>query len=357
MLKKKVAIVGYFGFKNAGDELILESIVNSLRKELPDIHIEVLSNCPPETISNYRVKAVNRWNPFAIIKTIKNSDLVVLAGGLFQDVTGVFSIYYYLLTIIIGKALGKQVFLYGIEFAPIKYKFNSYILKKVLKFVNKIAVRSIGSLEFLNNIGIKKNVILSADIVLSCPVVVVKHKEKGRKLKKIGLILKNSPKNICFFVELCESLFSRLETKLFFIPFHLDKDMDFSLKIAKQLSFPTQVTYWNKANELFYIISGMDFIITQRLHGLILSTLLRIPVTGISSDPKLKFFFDEFGQKILSEKEISPDSVIQTITDIWEWQNEFKKNIEYSLPQLQYRALLNTLHAVKTLNPTLKIIR
>jgi len=350
MLKKRVAIVGYFGFRNAGDELILESIINSLRKEIPDIDIEVLSNNPADTISYHRVKAVNRWNPFGIIKTIRNSDLVILAGGLFQDITGFFSIYYYLATIVIGKIFGKPVFLYGSEFTPIRYKFNHFVLNRILKFVNEIAVRSNGSLKFLNNIGIKKNVILSADIVLSYPVVKLRHKE--RKLKKIGLILKNSPKNINFFVELCESLFSRLEAELFFIPFHLDKDISFSLDIAKQLSFPTQVASWNRANELFYIISGMDFIVSQRLHGLILSILLKIPVLGISSDPKLKFFFDEFGQKILQLEKISCDSVVQAIVDVWEWQDEFKRKVEDILPKLQYRALLNTLHALKILNFT-----
>ncbi|MFN3966115.1 MAG: polysaccharide pyruvyl transferase CsaB [Endomicrobiia bacterium] len=352
MGQKRIVIAGYFGFKNAGDELILESIIDSLRKEIIDIHIDVLSNAPSETILNYKVNAVNRWNPFEIIKTIKNSDLLIMAGGLFQDITGIFSLYYYLAIIILGKIFGKSIFLYGVEFAPIRYKFNCYILKKVLKFANKIAVRSTGSLEFLKNLGIQKNVILSADIVISYPVVYLKQRPKERKLKKIGLILKNSPKNFGIFIEICESLFSNLNADLFFIPFHLDRDLNFSLQISKALDFPTRIICWNRANELFYIISKMDFVMTQRLHGLILSTLLRIPVLGISSDPKLQFFFDEFGQKLFSNGNLSADLIVNTISDIWKWQDEFKKNIENNLPQLQYRALLNTLHAVKLLHFT-----
>ncbi len=348
MKNKKITIAGYFGFKNAGDELILESIVNSLRKKIPDIHINVLSNNPLETISIYKVKSVNRWNPFEILKAIINSDLIILAGGLFQDITGIFSLYYYLSIIIIGKIFLKKILLYGAEFAPIKHKFNFYILSKILKFINNILVRSKGSLEFLENIGVTKNVILSADPVISYPVIHIKTL-KNRNLEKIGIILKKSYKNFNLFIETCESLFSRLNTEIFFIPFHFDSDMDFSLEISKSLTFPTNVICWNRANELFHIISKMDFIISQRLHGLILSILLKTPVLGISSDPKLQFLFNDFGQKILTEKRLSPDLLVQTIIDIWRWQYEFIRNIEINLPQLQYRAVLNTLHTVKIL--------
>jgi len=45
----KLVISGYYGFNNVGDEAILYAIVQTLKKQRPDIQITVLSNNPGQT--------------------------------------------------------------------------------------------------------------------------------------------------------------------------------------------------------------------------------------------------------------------------------------------------------------------
>ncbi|MBL3200454.1 polysaccharide pyruvyl transferase CsaB, partial [Klebsiella pneumoniae] len=40
----RLVLSGYYGFYNVGDEAILQSIIESLSKENPDIELVVLSN-------------------------------------------------------------------------------------------------------------------------------------------------------------------------------------------------------------------------------------------------------------------------------------------------------------------------
>ena len=87
-MNKKILLLGYYGFGNAGDELILLSLLNEIKHITPETRITVLSNNPHKTSRDYGVRAVNRRNPLALVKEIWATDVVVLGGGgLLQDTT------------------------------------------------------------------------------------------------------------------------------------------------------------------------------------------------------------------------------------------------------------------------------
>ena len=93
----KVLLSGYYGFDNAGDEAVLYAIVQTLRAAAPDIEITVLSNQPDKTAAQLGVHAVNRWGKTALLKAVKNCDVLISGGGsLLQDVTSKNGILYYL---------------------------------------------------------------------------------------------------------------------------------------------------------------------------------------------------------------------------------------------------------------------
>ena len=69
--KKEILISGYYGFKNSGDDALLHAMINDLKKYKESPELVVLSANPKETIASYRVKAINRLNPFSVIKHMK----------------------------------------------------------------------------------------------------------------------------------------------------------------------------------------------------------------------------------------------------------------------------------------------
>ena len=63
MKKYKAAVLGYYGFGNLGDELLLTACIEMFgRCGVSRESLVILSNNPAETSRNFGVDAVNRWS-------------------------------------------------------------------------------------------------------------------------------------------------------------------------------------------------------------------------------------------------------------------------------------------------------
>lgn len=110
----RLVLSGYYGFYNVGDEAILQSIIESLSKENPDIELVVLSNDSKYTKEMYGVESVDRWDIKAVYHAIKNSDGVISGGGsLLQDQTSTKSILYYTGIMGLARLLKKPYYIYS----------------------------------------------------------------------------------------------------------------------------------------------------------------------------------------------------------------------------------------------------
>ena len=81
-IKSAVSFIRILWFYNVGDEAILQSIIESLHKENPNIELVVLSNDPDYTRKMYGVEAVDRWSIKSVYDAIKKvTDLLVVEGA------------------------------------------------------------------------------------------------------------------------------------------------------------------------------------------------------------------------------------------------------------------------------------
>ena len=104
-----VVICGAYGRGNAGDDAILEAILQEMRSIDPDMPITVLSKDPRSTRLTYRVRAVHRSNFLAWHTAMWNSRLYINGGGsLIQDVTSRRSLWFYLANIRAAKRAGTR---------------------------------------------------------------------------------------------------------------------------------------------------------------------------------------------------------------------------------------------------------
>ena len=115
-----ILISGYYGFDNIGDESILRTLVSSLREHIPGCSLTVLSHNPASTREKYGVEAVERMSPMAILRAVKQCDMLISGGGsLLQDVTSSKSLHYYLSIIRCAEFFHKKVFIYSQGIGPI----------------------------------------------------------------------------------------------------------------------------------------------------------------------------------------------------------------------------------------------
>ena len=83
----RILLSGYYGFGNVGDESILQSIIQGLRRVDPKIEITVLSVFPQMTREFNRVDAIDRFDWRKIFSAMLKTDVFVSGGGtLFQNI-------------------------------------------------------------------------------------------------------------------------------------------------------------------------------------------------------------------------------------------------------------------------------
>ena len=108
---------GFYGLGNTGDEAILKSVVDNLRKELDNPQITVFSLSPEQTAKEHNVHAIYRgWRHQNKLKVeaLREADLLVSGGGgLLQDAYPTKFLFgplpYYLLIVLLAKLCGTKV--------------------------------------------------------------------------------------------------------------------------------------------------------------------------------------------------------------------------------------------------------
>lgn len=341
----KILISGYYGFGNAGDELILESVICDIRNRIPGADITVLSADPQKTAGLHRVRSVNRWSLLKVAGAAAATDILISGGGgLFQDKTGTPSLFYYLSLILLAKLLGKKVFIFAAGISELK-RFNRAVTLWVLKMADFITLRNAESLDAVT--GGAQEQIPQLEIT-SDPVFLksVRVKKLASSSPAIGMILRTPrtgrQEQVELYAKFADAVCQRFSAQMIFIPFHESLDYSFTLSVMNSMRSVSRVVVWDTPQEIYEIFSELDMVISQRLHGLILAALYGIPLIGISEDAKITRFLTEMKQKNFSR--ITEDnlySVLAIINDLWEWREDFRKNALSILPTLRKRSARN----------------
>lgn len=336
----KVVISGYYGFDNAGDELILESIIRELRTRNKHVDITVLSIAPERTAQAHHVKSVSRWNPAKVLAVLRKADVLISGGGgLFQDDTGSASLYYYLAVILLARLLKKKVFLWAVGVNDLR-RHNRLITARVLSLAHAITVREKDSFELLKEWGCPiKKIEVVADPVLLKDVSVVRLQDEKPRIAFILRPPRHARGTAEIFAKLADALHQRLNAQITFVPFHIEQDLRYSLSVMEAMKTPARMVQWNTLAELGDAMRKTDLVISQRLHGLILAALHGVPLIGVSDDPKIDRFLKELGQKnITRSSDLNHYALLALVLDIWEWREDFRKNAAFVLPTFKLRA-------------------
>lgn len=341
----KVVLSGYYGFNNIGDELILYSIIRTLREVCPkELSITVLSNQPEKTAKNYTVDAVSRWSLPSIIKAIAGCELFISGGGsLFQDVTSSKNPLYYLGVLLIAKLMGKKTMVYAQGIGPLRGKMNRLFTSLLLNTVDLVTVRDDGSREALTEIGVKKEIIVTSDPVLGLPADIVDKKAGAEILKRccqvqrseenplLGVFIRSwgDDSFLPELVKTCDLLASK-GWKVVFVPMHFPIDISVAkeaLKMMRQEGYLLKEMY--SPLEMLSVTKNFDLIIGMRLHALINGVVAGVPMVGISYDPKVDRFLEQMGQHSFNSAEnLRSETVFELISCVDKNREDTQKIIQ-----------------------------
>lgn len=333
-----VVIDGAYGFDNLGDEAMLHTAIQILRNSDLIDNISV-SSCSPEKIKNFHGVSASRAlllgniirqlrsfsfkAALASFRFVCSTDVLVFAGGsILNDKKGYKDLLVILYKILLYRILGKQVMFWGVAFDQPSSRIGRFLLDNIVKLALLVIFRDEKSKKLTENLGwSQQHVYSGVDILFSLLPWTAKlysSKEKIiRENRQIGLSLRPYPPNIGCDVEgLDDSLCEKIVNYLSRLSDSLDNDLevvplifsdgkgqknDRSMIERVEKALPNIVFKWPEVkisqckngefNDLLeqYLscIAGLDFVVGERFHALVLAQMLEVPYVAISYDKKI----------------------------------------------------------------------
>jgi polysaccharide pyruvyl transferase CsaB len=336
-MKENIAVLaGYYGFGNAGDELILRSIVEQFRTQEPQWRLLVLSQNPTETSRRFGVESANRWSPYQWISTFRRARRFVLGGGgLLQETTGSWNHAFYLLMVVVAKLCGCRTEIRAIGVDPVESRLNRWWARLVLNnAVDHISVRDTDSQRALETIGVVRAIFRTSDPIFQLTIPITT-KERDR-LAFAVCPWAGRPGWEHDLALLADRLVDQLGVTIDFLVFYPAEDEALCQKAAQEAHHGIRVRRWNEPEDLLSWIGEYQLVVGMRYHALALAALAEKPFIGWGFQKKVRALCRDFGQPIWSfERGWEADAVFRQISEAWRHRDIMPHRYRARLPELR----------------------
>ena len=306
-----VVICGAYGRGNAGDDAILEAILQEMRSIDPDMPITVLTKDPKATRLTYRVRTAGRMDVGTWKKAMRHAGLYINGGGsLIQDVTSRRSLWFYLHNIQAAHKAGCKVQMYGCGIGPVFREQHRKLAASVLNAsVDVITLREPDSLKELQSMGVTKpEILLTADPALTLPAA--SEDEIDSVLLRAGI--PPHGKYLCFalrnwkgfedkaplFAQAAKYAYETYSLTPVFAAVEKHLDPVAGRLATTGLDIPHYfLDDAGSAGTIIGALSRMQAVVSMRLHALIFAAGQGIPLAGVVYDPKVSAFLRYIGQE------------------------------------------------------------
>ncbi len=335
-----ILLIGYYGFANAGDEVILASIVAQLRSHAPGVTLLVSSGDSAATARTHHVEAV-AWNRLAELeRAVERADLMIIGGGgLFHDYWGAdpdtllterhWGIAYYCSCAFLAALYRKPLFLYAVGVGPLVSSYGMRMTRAVCDCAARITVRDSGSRDWLLRSGIADSKIrVTADPAwafapsIPAPLTASGPKSPALPSPVLGAAIRNWSVGVdpAFLEsELATALDLYIEQtrgSVVFFPFQQlagerEDDKAIARRVLARMRRSESASIASVASEpesIYDGLRGCQVILGMRLHALIFAATLGIPSVALAYDPKIDALetpFARFDVKAIDARELS----------------------------------------------------
>ncbi|MFN2340893.1 MAG: polysaccharide pyruvyl transferase CsaB, partial [Halanaerobium sp.] len=339
---KKIVISGYYGFNNLGDEAVLAGIISLLKNRNKNLKITVLSASPKKTAELYNVNAVSRTSLMQILAALAEADLFISGGGsLLQDVTGSFSVPYYLGMAWLAKMQGTKTVYYAQGAGPLNKWWSQKLTALTLNRFELLGVRDQGSQNLLKKIGVKKEVELTVDPVFALYDPLANQRQQIKAKVEVGISVR--PWSVDYLEELAAGLnqFARDNNiKFILFPMHQGSDDETSNQLQRKLESEAEIYDLPAVpSEALKAFSQLDLFVGVRLHSLIFALLNQVPLLALSYDPKIEGLMSEIDYlPLIKLEDLEAAEVAASLEAIFAERYSLRKKIKEFLMQKKTEA-------------------
>lgn len=318
---RRVLLLGTHGQFNVGDELLLQTFLRELGT---DFDYQVNSYDPASTAASideaFMVDvfdtASGKWR---LIQRIVRSDVVIFAGGsIVKELSPATQRWRYstllmvLIVVTFARRIGRTpVLLSNVGVGPLASRRGRFLAKITLAQANLVSTRDRASMEMCHRLG------LAHDRVLHVPDAVFvntahnfetsrRHVDKGVRPLRIALNLNHDVEDEDVWLAFLENvrqalgdLAAQREIEIVALPmqstFKDDNDLvvlrEFLATVPVGAQFPEVRDHHDAAQ----IISEVDVVLAERLHAIVIATILGTPVVALPYSTKVTELAAELG--------------------------------------------------------------
>ena len=295
LLSNSYLLLGYYGFGNLGDELLLQACIKILNgRGVANENIIVLSNNPEDTQKNFNVASVNRWKISEIVKAMRKSEYLILGGGgLFQDSTSVKSCVYDWGVVRLAKLFGLKIFALGQSVGPLRSKISKLLTANALKICEKVQVRDENSFNVAKNLGCK-NLELGRDLVLTLKPSRILKSKSNRDLMLVNL---RPCAALERFLKVITPRVQEFPSEKIGVALSID-DGKILIECQKILGL-NEIKLIKNFNDAEKIFLSASCAIGMRLHFGVLAKIFETPATLLPYDVKVSEFARQFNIPVI----------------------------------------------------------
>ncbi|MFH4534582.1 polysaccharide pyruvyl transferase family protein [Vibrio diabolicus] len=293
-MTKRVCLVGYYGYGNFGDDLMLGILVDVFKKLNCSITVITKRKC--DFLSDDVTQVIPGSLSLSTIysDTFSKSDVVVWGGGTCfytsnNNIKGMLGV---LKRVLIAKRHGCKFNFLGVGVEPTKSLLGRIIYKCILLLSDDIICRDKASFQVLCDYS-KESLVHSDLTYLLNPI----NRTSKIELDYIAFFpagYANAFDNINSIVQLLCEVYEYYKKKIVLVSLHDGIDEKFNLDVYKRLysKIPIELSHSKSVEERTKILSGSYFNIGMRLHSVILSDVFNVPVFSIAYQRKVSDYLE-----------------------------------------------------------------
>ena len=312
----RIAIAGWFGSGNLGDELILRALARNLR-ELSASPVAVTLDSD-HTWLNHRIDSVAHRSPRdhrRLAAALRRADGLLLAGGIIQDETSAWNLPFHAGRVWAAGRLPAAAV--GLGAGRVRGRWGGMLAERMLRRASPVVVRDRDSATRLGDLGVR-GVRVGADPVLSLPTepvaagntmcVILRPPNRRGPGTAAAKARPPSPERAQLLAKALDAAASALGFTIRLTAFHTDRDGPVHEEVARYLNTPAELLSPGP-DEAMTEVGRSRLVVAMRYHGAVAALLTDRPAALIDYSPKMRSLADEGGgwAPLLDHRELTPD--------------------------------------------------
>lgn len=352
----RIGISGSYGGLNLGDEAILQSITTQLKRSLT-AEITVFSRDADDTRKRHpdvdRVVPVRDLGRNEVVPEIERLDLLILGGGgILYDAEA----HVYLREVEIALERSVPVMVYAIGAGPLTTPEAQKRVRECLSRVDVVTVREAGARKVLEEIGVKRDIVVTADPAFLLEPEPIPADMLGRegfdpKRRLIGMSVRepgSAAPDIAedmyhaLLANAADYMAERYDADIVLVPMEPRMlDVQHCHAVIAQMLWAKRATVLKgdyHSAQLLSLVGRFAFVVGMRLHFLIFAALQGVPFVALPYASKVEGFLADMELVMPPLKQVNAGRLIAHIDYYWDQREALVETVQRALPALKQRA-------------------